>query len=184
MLSLLFRMLLLIFSPSIRVYLNSAFANDSIDYSIDTDTSSVGNVDPSIGYGPPDGSLSSLIFAVGMREDLVILSSLRRFIFVVFLKLGWLKLVCVLSLLVLAPNGETTYAFNRKGRIVVGWHSDYVDCHILSCDAQTLHCRINDKSTLYVICVTFVYGCHTMGDRKSLWPWLLILHILLLVYGF
>lgn len=64
----------------------------------------------------------------------------------------------------------TNYSSNRKGRIWVGWQPDYVDCYILYSDTQIIHCRLRDKSSLDDMVVSFVYGLHTISDRRTLWP--------------
>lgn len=58
----------------------------------------------------------------------------------------------------------------RKGRIWIGWQSDFVDCQILSVECQFIHCCVTDLAKSAKICITFVYGLHTVGDRKLLWP--------------
>ena len=67
-------------------------------------------------------------------------------------------------------NWATNYSFSRKGRIWIGWRTDYAQCNILSQDSQFIHCSVRDLITSELIFVTFVYGLHTVGDRKSLWP--------------
>lgn len=46
----------------------------------------------------------------------------------------------------------------------------HVDCHVLSFDSLIIHCLVHDKLAMVDLFVTFIYGLHTIDDRRSLWP--------------
>ena len=65
-------------------------------------------------------------------------------------------------------NWHANYSANHKGRIWVGWQPDFIDCDIIAVGTQFIHCRCIDKVTLAAVYVSFIYGLHIIGDRRSL----------------
>ncbi|XP_021717262.1 uncharacterized protein LOC110685110 [Chenopodium quinoa] len=77
------------------------------------------------------------------------------------------------------------YASSYRGRIWVGWKTDYLNLDILASTEQFVHCLLCSKDLQVQILVTFVYGLHSIQKRKQLWsglkglptaiiPWLCI----------
>lgn len=79
----------------------------------------------------------------------------------------------------------SNHASHHAGRILILWKSS-MKVQILHSTAQVVHCSIQCKLSNKVFDATFVYGLHSIADRKPLWlsisqiaanvtgPWLLL----------
>ena len=77
------------------------------------------------------------------------------------------------------------YSCSPRGRIWVGWLSQFHKVQVLHIHAQFIHCRVETADKPYFF-FTAVYGLHTVEDRRDLWrellhisgmlssPWLLM----------
>lgn len=61
------------------------------------------------------------------------------------------------------------YSASPRGRIWLAWTYTDVDMTILDIDEQYIHTNIVEKQTQREFYFTFVYGLHTVEDRRSLW---------------
>ncbi|XP_060216346.1 uncharacterized protein LOC132643841 [Lycium barbarum] len=80
----------------------------------------------------------------------------------------------------------TNYNYAENGRIWVGWKTAKVDVQAVYTNEQVIHCQVQDKNTTFSSYITFVYGKHTVADRRPLWeqlreikgtintPWLIL----------
>lgn len=55
------------------------------------------------------------------------------------------------------------------GRIVVLWKKDRVSMEVLHASSQLIHCRILCKISSQSFVVSFVYGLHSIVNRRPLW---------------
>ncbi|XP_021773606.1 uncharacterized protein LOC110737576 [Chenopodium quinoa] len=68
-----------------------------------------------------------------------------------------------------AWSWHCNYSSSPKGRIWVGWKADYLTLDVLHSAEQFVHCVLCSKTLQTKIFITFVYGLHTVHDRKHLW---------------
>ncbi|XP_021731517.1 uncharacterized protein LOC110698406 [Chenopodium quinoa] len=68
------------------------------------------------------------------------------------------------------------YSCSQKGRIWIGWKNDRLTLQVLSVNEKYVHCIISSKDFQKEISCTFVYGLHSIHDRKDLWAGIRGLH--------
>ncbi|XP_021729890.1 uncharacterized protein LOC110696864 [Chenopodium quinoa] len=61
------------------------------------------------------------------------------------------------------------YSYSQKGRIWVRWNSDVINLDVLTVHEQFIHCAVSHRDSTAPILCTFVYGLHSIHDRKALW---------------
>lgn len=69
------------------------------------------------------------------------------------------------------------FVFNHEqvegGRILVIWNHFLVDCVPLNATSQVMHCHITDKVTSHSFLCSFIYGLHSISDKRDIWNSLL-----------
>lgn len=61
------------------------------------------------------------------------------------------------------------YNYSPKGRIWVGWDANTVKLEVLGVSRQFITVRMRNLDKAFTFEVSFVYGYHTIVDRKKLW---------------
>ena len=69
------------------------------------------------------------------------------------------------------PNWQfvTNCQTDSIGRIWVGWNPEKVFLNVLMCSQQLIHVKIVSVDLLVTFEASFIYGLHTVQDRRSLW---------------
>ncbi|XP_073020815.1 uncharacterized protein [Primulina eburnea] len=70
-------------------------------------------------------------------------------------------------------NAIHNFQFSIKGRIFVLWNSTTVDLDVICMSDQFIHVRIKCLKTEFCFYTSFVYGLHTICQRRLLWKDLL-----------
>ena len=70
-------------------------------------------------------------------------------------------------------NWKFNYGYHDKGRIWVGWRQDKCSLEVWDTQQQLIATKITPISTGESFHVIFVYGLHSVRDRRELWPQLL-----------
>ncbi|XP_061375403.1 uncharacterized protein LOC133317554 [Gastrolobium bilobum] len=58
---------------------------------------------------------------------------------------------------------------HSAGRIVILWRPQKVTLNVLQSSAQIIHCNLLDKNSGKNVCMSFVYGLHSITARRALW---------------
>ncbi|KAH1253297.1 hypothetical protein GmHk_04G010000 [Glycine max] len=66
-------------------------------------------------------------------------------------------------------NFTHNFASHNAGRILILWNQDKIHLSVLESNAQLIHCAIDCKTTAKRFQVSFIYGLHSIGARRSLW---------------
>ncbi|XP_021767730.1 uncharacterized protein LOC110732120 [Chenopodium quinoa] len=66
-------------------------------------------------------------------------------------------------------NWVCNYSCSGKGRIWLGWMSDKLRVEVITIHTQFIHCCISNIDYSRQFYVTFVYGLHSIQDRKGFW---------------
>ncbi|XP_021714658.1 uncharacterized protein LOC110682631 [Chenopodium quinoa] len=66
-------------------------------------------------------------------------------------------------------NWVCNYSVSGNGRIWLGWRSDRVHVEVITIHPQFIHCIVSNLDYSSQVAVSFVYGLHTIHDRKELW---------------
>lgn len=66
-------------------------------------------------------------------------------------------------------NYTSNHLNSEGGRIVIIWDPLLVDCNVIHTTSQIIHCNIKCKITQNSFQCSFVYGLHTIVDRRDLW---------------
>lgn len=69
------------------------------------------------------------------------------------------------------------YDYSPKGRIWVGWNKNLVSVTLHSKSQQIITVEVIDLQNKDKVIISFVYGLHTIGDRRALWAKMLSLNI-------
>lgn len=77
------------------------------------------------------------------------------------------------------------YAHSPKGRVWVGWLEETLEVQIDRMLEQVITVKVSEKANREEMLITFIYGLHSIVDRKELWveleaqdstqlPWVLV----------
>lgn len=66
-------------------------------------------------------------------------------------------------------NWSTNYSHHRNGRVWVGWRNDKCKVHICGSHRQYIATKVTPLENQDAFFVVFVYGMHSVSDRKELW---------------
>ncbi|XP_022889220.1 uncharacterized protein LOC111404680 [Olea europaea var. sylvestris] len=61
------------------------------------------------------------------------------------------------------------FCTHKVGRILILWNPSKIFLDVMEVHPQIIHCKATCKITSYTFLVNFVYGFHTLVNRRSLW---------------
>lgn len=71
----------------------------------------------------------------------------------------------------IAPNWcwVDNYSYAPNGKMWVCWDPNYVKGDVVHTSAQSITMRVKDMDGKHSFLISYIYGLHTVEDRRSLW---------------